>query len=349
MKILVLTSNLKRIGGIEQYNKNLLRALNELKENACPIELKKSNLFFKLFFIVQFIMKALTFRPDIIFCGHINFSPAVYFFKKIFGYNYIVFTHGIDVWNIKNNLKIKALKNANLAVSVSQYTAEKLKKQIPSLNNKIYFLPNTVDGEKFYSKEKTRNLFLKYNLSADNKIILTVARLSANEKYKGYDKVIEALPLVLKEIPDTKYILVGTGDDLDRIKKLIEDLNLKEYVILAGRVEEITDYYNFCDIFVMPSKGEGFGIVFLEALACGKPVIAGNQDGSRDAILDGELGILVDPDNIEEIAQAVVNVFKKKTSPKLLDGKYLREKVLKVYGFDKFKEKVKNLIHVLSR
>jgi glycosyltransferase involved in cell wall biosynthesis len=97
----------------------------------------------------------------------------------------------------------------------------------------------------------------------------------------------------------------------------------------------------------MPSKGEGFGIVFLEALACGKPVIAGNKDGSRDALLDGELGILVDPDNIDEIAETIVKVLKKDVPEKLLDGKYLRKRVLEVYGFDKFKERVRDLLRVI--
>jgi glycosyltransferase involved in cell wall biosynthesis len=99
----------------------------------------------------------------------------------------------------------------------------------------------------------------------------------------------------------------------------------------------------------MPSKGEGFGFVFIEALACGKPVIAGNSDGSRDALLDGELGILVNPENTKEITESIIKVLKKETSNKLLDGQYLRKRVLKVYGFDKFKERAKNLLYELSR
>lgn len=90
----------------------------------------------------------------------------------------------------------------------------------------------------------------------------------------------------------------------------------------------------------MPSNREGFGIVFIEALACGKPVIAGNKDGSREAILGGELGIMVDPDDINEIAGAVTKVLRKETAGRLLDGNYLRARVVQEYGLDRFRERI---------
>jgi len=125
---------------------------------------------------------------------------------------------------------------------------------------------------------------------------------------------------IVKEIPNAKYILGGSGDDVGRIKNLIRDNNLHEKVILTGFIpdEEIVDYYNLCDVFVMASRKEGFGIVFIEALACSKPVIAGNKDGSVDALLNGELGVSVDPDNIEEISRAIIKVLKGEADKRLL-------------------------------
>ncbi len=112
--------------------------------------------------------------------------------------------------------------------------------------------------------------------------------------------------------------------------------------------EEKTDFFSICDVFAMPSKGEGFGIVFLEALACGKPVVAGNKDASSEPLLNGELGLLVDPDNKEEIMKAIIGILKKEVPEKILDGKFLRRKTIESFGFEKFKEKVKNLIYELS-
>ena len=116
--------------------------------------------------------------------------------------------------------------------------------------------------------------------------------------------------------PDTRYLLVGTGPDLLRIEKLAAEQGVQDAVVLAGFVpdEELCEHYNLCDLFAMPSKAEGFGIVYLEALACGKLVLAGNKDGSRDALNDGELGLLVDPDDTDEIAAESIRVLRREHS-----------------------------------
>ncbi len=158
--------------------------------------------------------------------------------------------------------------------------------------------------------------------------------------------VISTLSTMLKEIPDVKYIIVGDGDDMPRALQIVKEHGFDDRVIFAGFVpdEDLIDYYNLCDVFVMPSKKEGFVFDFLEALACGKPVIAGNKDGSRDALLDGELGILVDPDDLDGIKDAIVNVLKGEVDKRLLDREYVRKRVIEEYGFDRFKERVRLLM-----
>ncbi|MBA7664368.1 GDP-mannose-dependent alpha-(1-6)-phosphatidylinositol monomannoside mannosyltransferase [subsurface metagenome] len=122
-------------------------------------------------------------------------------------------------------------------------------------------------------------------------------------------------------------------------------------VILTGYVPDnkLVDYYNLCDVFVMPSKKEGFGIVFLEALACGKPVIAGNKDGSVDAILNGNLGALVDPDNLEQITESIINFFSGNLSDCFHDPEYLRATVLKHYGLEVFHRKAAKLLEQMGQ
>jgi len=144
----------------------------------------------------------------------------------------------------------------------------------------------------------------------------------------------------------TVSLVGGSGDDVERIKDLIRNHHLEGKVILAGYIpdEEVVDYYNLCDVFVMPSKGEGFGIVFLEALACGKPVIAGNKDGSIDAALGGDVGILIDPDNLSAIKQAIINILKRNCAPRLLDKEYLRNRILNEFGCGKFKERLRTVL-----
>jgi len=102
---------------------------------------------------------------------------------------------------------------------------------------------------------------------------------------------------------------------------------------------ELRDHYNLCDAFAMPSQGEGFGIVYLEALACGKPTLAGNKDGSVDALCHGELGALVDPDDVKQIAQTLMQILQRTyTHPLMYHPEALRQRVIEVYGFDRFKQ-----------
>jgi glycosyltransferase involved in cell wall biosynthesis len=350
MKILIFTNNYNTIGGIQQYTKNFIRALEELNQNFKIVLLKKSDLFYKFLFVIESFFKFIFYRPDLILCNHINFAPLASFYKKIFKVNFVVICHGVEVWDIKSTLKKESLRQAKIIISVSKFTTQKLENQIPELedNKKIFLLPNSVNEKEFYPKQKPQWLLDKYKLTDKNKVILTVARLSSADKYKGYDKVIQALPKILEQIPEARYMIVGDGDDINRIKELIESLSLQNHVILTGKVKETVDYYNIADVFVMPSKGEGFGIVFIEALACGVPVIAGNKDASKEALLNGELGILVYPDNVDEIAEAIIKVLKGEAPKHLYDKNYLRQKVIENFSFEVFKNRVKIFLESIS-
>lgn len=352
MKALFIASDLNRLGGIQNYNKGLLKAFREYKTKILVAEIRNSNVFSKTLLLLNIFFKYIFLRPDFVFCSHINFSPIGFFYKKLFGKDFIVFTHGIEAWSIKNNLRIKSLKAARFVITVSNFTKDKLVQENPELKEKIFLLPDFVDENEFVIKEdKKENLLRKYNLPEGSQIVLTVSRLAASEKYKGYDEIIRVLPKIIKEVPEVKYVLVGEGDDAERVRQLTKEYHLNDRVVLTGRVSdsELLDYFNLCDVFAMPSKGEGFGIVFLNALACGKPVVAGNKDASREPLLNGELGILVDPENKDEIAAAIINILKKKTDKKFFDSQFLRKRVLEVYGFDKFKERVRILLNELQR
>jgi glycosyltransferase involved in cell wall biosynthesis len=207
----------------------------------------------------------------------------------------------------------------------------------------VHILPNTFSAERFVITCKSPRLLERYGFNAQTPIILTVCRLAGAERYKGYDQMIRALPHILRHVPDARYLLVGSGPDRSRAERLAVELNVQHAVVFAGLVpdEELSDYYNLCDLFAMPSKAEGFGIVYLEALACGKPVLAGNKDGSRDALADGELGLLVDPDDTAEIASETVRVLRRQhTHLNLFRPEILRQRVTEQFGYDRFKDKV---------
>lgn len=304
---------------------------------------RKSRFFSKLKFGLFSLSYVIRYRPALIICGHINLSILCLLFLRFFKIRYIILTYGIDSWNIKDRLRKMALKEAHAIVTISSYTASKIKEQIPSLRE-IFIIPAFIDTQKFSPFPKPDYLLKRYNLK-DCKIILTVARLSSIEN-KGYDKVVRLLPALIKIAPQIRYFIVGAGDDTANIIKLIAQLGLKDYVILTGFIpyEELEYYYNLCDLFIMPSKQEGLGIVFLEALACGKPVIAGNQDGSREALLDGKLGLLVNPDDINEITEAIIKVLRRDADRNLLDANFLRQSVIENFGLECFKHRVSGVL-----
>lgn len=349
-------------GGIQTYSAFLLKALQTfdlkadykvfLKHDRAPLPqhsylsqtqfYTSGHLPLKLRtagFAWQLFSKGLFQKPDLIITTHVNFSPVGNWLKQIAGIRYWIIAHGVEVWDIERpNLK-KALENCDQVLAVSNYTRERLLREQHLSSDQVVLLPNTFDANRFAIKPKPTRLLEKYNLQPDQPIILTVNRLCATETYKGYDKVLEALPKIQGKIPSAHYIIVGKGDDRDRLENYIQELGLEDSVTLAGFVpdEELCDYYNLCDVFAMPSKLEGFGIVYLEALACGKPCLGGNQDGAIDALCNGKFGTLIDPDNVDEIAQTLIKILQRNyPNPLIYQPQALREKVIEIYGFEKF-------------
>jgi len=280
-------------------------------------------------------------KPNLIMVGHIHFTPPANWLKKIRGIPYWVFAYGIEAWDIQSpNLK-KALHCADRILAISNYTRNRLIQDQNIDPARIFLLPCTLDPSGFQIKPKPIYLLTRHHLNPDQPTILTVARLSEVERYKGYDQILKALPKIRQVIPNVHYVLVGKGGDRPRIENLITQLQLQDCVTLAGFIpdEELCDYYNLCDVFAMPSKREGFGIVYLEALACGKPTLGGNQDGAVDALCNGTLGALVNPDNIEEIAQTLIQILQGNYPNALMyQPEQLRQKVIDTYGFERFKQ-----------
>lgn len=280
-------------------------------------------------------------RPNLAIATHLNFTIAAYWLKRLIGIPYWAVAHGIEAWDVQNPTLKTALAHADLILAVSEYTRSRLIQQEIIPPEKISLLPNTVDTNRFQIRPKPAHLLRRYNLHPEQPIILTVARLSSSEQYKGYDKIIHALAKIRYSIPDIHYILVGKGDDKERIEQLIAAHNVDDCVTLTGFVpdEELADHYNLCDVFAMPSQGEGFGIVYLEALASGKPTLAGNQDGAVDALCHGELGALVNPEDTEVIAQTLIQIIQKKHLNTLIyQPQLLREKIIVTFGFERFQQ-----------
>ena len=164
--------------------------------------------------------------------------------------------------------------------------------------DRAFILPNCVDLSQFQPRDRDLTLAERYGLES-SKVIMTMGRLASQERYKGFDEVIEIMPELLKRFPTVKYLIVGDGPDRPRLESKVAGLGLSNKVIFTGYIPESEKvaHYNLADAYVMPSMGEGFGIVLIEAAACGVSVVGSRVDGDRARHCSTVcLGRLVDPE-----------------------------------------------------
>lgn len=258
-------------------------------------------------FITTSMSAILTDRPDHVISTHVNFGPAARVAKQFFRVPYTLVAHGIDVHPGLPRTSLAALREANRIIAVSVWTRDRVLDLGGISPDDVVILPNTVDENRFSIGPKPERLIREYGLQPGEKVVLTVARLDDTERYKGYDRIIEALPAIQKRCGAVRFIIAGSGDDQARVAQLVKKKGLESSVNFAGFVtpESLVEHYRLADVFAMPSTGEGFGIVFLEAMGCGTPVVAGNRDGSIDALDGGWLGSTVEPMYVDGIADAI--------------------------------------------
>jgi len=332
-------------GGIQAYSLEVFHALGRLGHHVEPIVRADS----RAKFILSASRALLTRKPDLIFSTHLHFAPVAGFWHRLLRIPYVVTLHGVEAWADFSPLKKRALAGAALVLPVSEITRDRARERLLPLDCRMEILYNTFDDQRFIPGPKPPALLARHGFTESTPVILTVGRLDASDDYKGHDRIIAALPALRKQKPGLRYLIVGDGTDRPRLEALSRDLGVSEAVVFAGRVPsgELVLYYQLCDVFAMPSKGEGFGIVYLEALACGKPVIAGRGDGGRDALKHGELGQLVDPDDIDELATAIARCLDRDPSlPEKSDPVLLRQAVLRHFGHDAFRTRLEHLVEM---
>jgi phosphatidylinositol alpha-1,6-mannosyltransferase len=360
------------VGGIEKFNACFMKSMHESSkslsfayDNLSFIDSKTDELYLPKTFLKPFrgnkiraFLAAMFYslRADVIILGHINLLVLAFWLYLFPQKKVILIAHGIEVWQDLPRWKQKLLQKCDLILAVSHFTKTKMAAKHQINLDKIEVFYNTLNP--FFNLPhnfaKAAYLCERYAIRPHEKVILTVARLSSAEKYKGYDKVIEVMPEIIKKYPHTKYIIAGKYDtmEFERLINLITEHQLTNHVHLVGFVKdaELIDHYLLADVFVMPSQGEGFGIVYLEAMACGVSVIAGNKDGSVDALQNGRLGHLVNPDSLTEIQKAIETVLA--TDSKTIAKKELQQAVIQHFGFEQFKEKtsevIKKILYILT-
>lgn len=268
--------------------------------------------------IILGLWQTLSWRPDIIYCGDLfPQGVAAYLANRLFGTPYLIFVHGDEISQTNRRRHAPRLRNAiyrgATAVIAANPFAYKLVAEITGAD-KVSLIKPGVDKESFYpsSGELPQNGAVQLRHWP---VILTVGRLCPR---KGQRNVLAILPDLLQEFPDLLWMVVGDGPDRDLLEGTVEKLGIRDHVTFAGDVphEQVATYYRSCDLFVMINRTEAngdiesFGMVFVEAGACGKAVVGGRSGGTCDAILEGETGLLAEPESLKDISEKVLQLLR---------------------------------------
>ncbi len=216
---------------------------------------------------------------------------------------YLVMLYGIEVWRPLEPARQRALFGAAIRLSISAYTLARAREIHPGLSAEI--LPLALE-------ERTPEGGVDLSLveRAGDGFALIVGRMAASERYKGHDELLEALPAVAREVPDARLVIAGGGDDRSRLEAKAAALGVADQVFFTGFVSEATlaVLYERAALLAMPSRGEGFGLVYLEAMRAGRPCLAARGTAAAEVVVDGETGLLVNPEDGQELAAALAQL-----------------------------------------
>lgn len=302
-------------GGIALYNRDLAAALasrDDCEEvvvlprviPAAPHEIPRKVTFHAeaargAVAYVNAAMSARRRNPDLVICGHLNLLPLACMVTRA----PLLMLYGIEAWKpMRRKFATRLVHRCKAVVSISEITRDRFLAW-SQYTGPAHLLPNAIHLDEYGIRPKRADLVARYGLEG-KRVLMTVGRLAAEERYKGFDEVLEVLPRLPE---DVAYVIAGGGNDRARLERRAADLGVAHRVVFTGLFpdDEKRDLYALADVYVMPSRGEGFGYVFLEALASGVPAIGSKHDGGREALRHGELGLLVDPANPAEIEAAI--------------------------------------------
>jgi phosphatidylinositol alpha-1,6-mannosyltransferase len=259
----------------------------------------------------------------------------------------LVCAHGVEVWEPLPALRRRALRGANLIITPTADTAGHLATQQQIPRERVRVLPWALDPEFEALAATSSPAALPANFP-QGRVILSVGRWMANERYKGMDTLISALPRLLHEWTELQLVVVGEGDDQAWLERIADGCGVRRRVhFLSGLTyPQLSACYSACEIFALPSRGEGFGLVYLEAMARGKPVIGGAHGGAPEVIDDGQTGYLVQHGDVPQLATSIETLLADPALAREM-GARGRERINRDFKFNLFAKSLKKILREL--
>jgi phosphatidyl-myo-inositol dimannoside synthase len=365
MRIIALFPELLGVGGVQEAGRQTAAALEEI---ALRVEWLTFHLslndppgtqFFlagerkitlqgfgrsKLRFLLSAISQARQ-KMGLVLAAHPHMAPPASWMKWFSPrLKTVVMSHGVEVWEPLSPLRRNALRGADLVMAPSRDTAQKLADVQGVSPKKIRQLAWPLSPNFLHWADAPTELPLPEGFPR-GQVILTVGRWAASERYKGADELIGAVAQLRRKFPDLHLVAVGGGDDLGRLQNLASQLGVSDCVHFFDGIsrKELAACYAHADIFALPSTGEGFGLVFLEAMAFARPLVGAACGGTTDLVKDGVNGLLVPPRDSERLAEALNRLLR--DGPLCAElGRRGSEIVRQKFGFEAFRSGLEQIL-----
>jgi phosphatidylinositol alpha-1,6-mannosyltransferase len=298
-------------------------------------------------FTAYTLRRAWSWRRNLVLvASHVHLAGVAWLAHAICGAPYIVWCHGDESWGKLRRTDAFSLRRADLVFAPSRFTAERVETAAGLDPGSVRVVPHCLTSE-------LAKLEYTPPPSESTHRVLSVSRLTSGHGYKGVDALILAWPRVLASVPDALLVVVGDGSDKTRLEELARGLQVEANVRFAGALGDraLIDEYQKCGFFALPSRtrvepspeGEGFGLVYLEAGAAGRAVVAAKGGAVSEIVRDGKTGLLVNPARPDELPEVLIDLL---SNPRLATrlGESARVLVTKQFSPERFRESIINLL-----
>lgn len=327
VNILYLATDVFKKGGIQRYARYQIQALKEKTsaknifvfsflgkdkrsafEEDIPLDYVGGGTSWwrKILFAAKAFIFAIKKKPDIVFVNHVGLSPLALFLKKTLGIPYSVNVYGLEIWGGLSALEKWGIREADAVVGDCQFILFYIKNNLNINLKKEFLLYDCVELKRFVPQKTPDFIYERYSIPQNKRLLVTIGRL---DRDKGQETGIKALKYLA---PDVFYVIVGDGIKRHELEELARREGVRDRVIFTGRVpeEDLVPLYNIGDVVLLISRfakgeGEGLPLGLIEASACAKPIIAGDEDGSTEAVIEGRNGFVVSPHDFEGIVSKI--------------------------------------------
>jgi len=307
-------------------------------------------------FVREAIRRCLSDKPDVVWCNHLHLLPLALLLRLFRpGLRVAVNVYGMELWMQRQWLHRLTLPRASLVASDCHFSADYARERYAVNSERLHVLWDCVDIRRFAPRPRRQDLLHSFGVPVGQsyRYIMTLGRMDRLSQYKGYDRLIDAMAK-LREHPEFVALFVGDGDDRPRMESRVRDEGLSRQVFFLGSVTEslLADTYNLCDVFCLVSdrghgRGEGIPLTPLEAAACGKPILVGSEDGSQEAVVNGENGFILSPRDPDALPCALERLLLDDSLRKRL-GQAARSRIEAEFSYEGYRDKCARCLEQLG-